>query len=235
MSRGPSVRQLLRVGSAAAARRIEAVNAILGNWRLSGIIHAAVGAAVQHRRLEQLHGRSRLGARGPGRDRLPGARSGPLRRARNWTRISTRRALRIRRRTPTARWGETFWSDRASPTSIRRWRKVGDCRSSVKAGLIEYRFEAFNVLNATHLANPVTGLTNPNFGKITGRMAIRESYRWRSKSPGRQARDIALRGFARQHRTRLFQFRTLRRIHLRVTEVKALQRLNDCLGRQPAA
>ena len=34
--------------------------------------------------------------------------------------------------------------------------------------MIEYRFEAFNVFNATHLANPVTGLTNPNFGKITG-------------------------------------------------------------------
>jgi hypothetical protein len=35
-----------------------------------------------------------------------------------------------------------------------------------EGGLIEYRFEAFNVLNATHMANPVTGLTNPNFGKI---------------------------------------------------------------------
>jgi len=32
---------------------------------------------------------------------------------------------------------------------------------------VEYRFEAFNVFNATHLGNPVTGLTNPNFGKIT--------------------------------------------------------------------
>ncbi|MGH9630210.1 MAG: hypothetical protein ACRD7E_17985, partial [Bryobacteraceae bacterium] len=37
-----------------------------------------------------------------------------------------------------------------------------------EGGRIEYRFEAFNALNATHLANPVTGLTNPNFGKITG-------------------------------------------------------------------
>lgn len=35
-------------------------------------------------------------------------------------------------------------------------------------GLIEYRFEAFNVLNATHLGQPTTGLTNINFGKITG-------------------------------------------------------------------
>lgn len=34
-------------------------------------------------------------------------------------------------------------------------------------GRIEYRFEAFNLLNATHLGQPVTGLTNPNFGKIT--------------------------------------------------------------------
>ncbi len=36
-----------------------------------------------------------------------------------------------------------------------------------EAGRIEYRFEAFNLLNATHLSNPVTGLTNPNRGKIT--------------------------------------------------------------------
>jgi len=35
-------------------------------------------------------------------------------------------------------------------------------------GGIDYRFEAFNLFNATHLANPVTGITNPNFGKITG-------------------------------------------------------------------
>jgi hypothetical protein len=35
-------------------------------------------------------------------------------------------------------------------------------------GNIEYRFEAFNTLNATHLGQPTTGLTNPNFGKITG-------------------------------------------------------------------
>ena len=35
-------------------------------------------------------------------------------------------------------------------------------------GLIEYRFEAFNLFNATHLSLPVTGLTNPNFGRITG-------------------------------------------------------------------
>jgi len=34
-------------------------------------------------------------------------------------------------------------------------------------GRFEYRFEAFNLFNATHMANPVTGLTNPNFGKIT--------------------------------------------------------------------
>ena len=35
-------------------------------------------------------------------------------------------------------------------------------------GNIEYRFEAFNLANATHMTLPVTGLTNPNFGKITG-------------------------------------------------------------------
>ena len=37
-----------------------------------------------------------------------------------------------------------------------------------EAGRIEYRFEAFNLFNATHMNNPVTGLTNPNFGRITG-------------------------------------------------------------------
>jgi hypothetical protein len=37
-----------------------------------------------------------------------------------------------------------------------------------EAGKIEYRFEAFNLLNATHLGIPVTGQTNPNFAKILG-------------------------------------------------------------------
>jgi hypothetical protein len=36
-----------------------------------------------------------------------------------------------------------------------------------EAWRFEYRIDAFNLLNATHLSNPVTGLTNPNFGKIT--------------------------------------------------------------------
>ena len=33
-------------------------------------------------------------------------------------------------------------------------------------GIVEYRFEAFNLWNATHMSMPVTGLTNPNFGRI---------------------------------------------------------------------
>jgi hypothetical protein len=37
-----------------------------------------------------------------------------------------------------------------------------------EGGIVEYRFEAFNLFNATHLSLPVTGLTNPNFGRITG-------------------------------------------------------------------
>jgi hypothetical protein len=37
-----------------------------------------------------------------------------------------------------------------------------------EVGQVEYRFEAFNLLNATHMGNPTTGLTNPNFGRITG-------------------------------------------------------------------
>jgi hypothetical protein len=35
-------------------------------------------------------------------------------------------------------------------------------------GIVEYRAEAFNLFNATHLGLPTTGLTNPNFGRITG-------------------------------------------------------------------
>jgi hypothetical protein len=30
----------------------------------------------------------------------------------------------------------------------------------------QFRFEAFNLLNATHLGLPNTGLTNINFGRI---------------------------------------------------------------------
>jgi hypothetical protein len=35
-----------------------------------------------------------------------------------------------------------------------------------EGGMIEYRFEAFNLLNATHLGLPNTGLTSSNYGKI---------------------------------------------------------------------
>ncbi len=35
-------------------------------------------------------------------------------------------------------------------------------------GYVEYRFEAFNLFNATHLGNPTTGLTSPNRGRILG-------------------------------------------------------------------
>jgi hypothetical protein len=37
-----------------------------------------------------------------------------------------------------------------------------------EAGLLEFRFEAFNVMNRTDLSLPVTGLTNSLFGRITG-------------------------------------------------------------------
>ena len=36
-----------------------------------------------------------------------------------------------------------------------------------EAGNFEFRFEAFNLFNATHLNRPNRSLTNPNFGKIT--------------------------------------------------------------------
>ena len=37
-----------------------------------------------------------------------------------------------------------------------------------EAGRFEFRFEAFNLFNATHLNRPNRSITNPNFGKITG-------------------------------------------------------------------
>jgi hypothetical protein len=59
-------------------------------------------------------------------------------------------------------WGPGFANIDASISKNWRLPFIGE------SGLLEYRFETFNVLNATHLANPVTGLTNGNFGKITG-------------------------------------------------------------------
>ncbi|MCI0625234.1 MAG: TonB-dependent receptor [Acidobacteria bacterium] len=41
-------------------------------------------------------------------------------------------------------------------------------RAFGEAGRGEFRFEAFNLFNATHLALPIRGLTNPSFGQITG-------------------------------------------------------------------
>jgi len=35
------------------------------------------------------------------------------------------------------------------------------------------RLEAFNVFNRTNFSNPVTGLTNTNFGRLTGAGAPR--------------------------------------------------------------
>jgi hypothetical protein len=36
-----------------------------------------------------------------------------------------------------------------------------------EAGAGELRLEAFNVFNRTNFGNPVTGLTNANFGRLT--------------------------------------------------------------------
>ena len=48
------------------------------------------------------------------------------------------------------------------------WRDQGvfALYSRCESGRLEYRFEAFNLLNATHLSLPNTGLTNSNFGRI---------------------------------------------------------------------
>ena len=60
-----------------------------------------------------------------------------------------------------ALWGPGFANIDASLSKGWKLGFLGE------AGLTEFRFEAFNIVNATHLANPVTGLTNSNFGKIT--------------------------------------------------------------------
>jgi len=55
----------------------------------------------------------------------------------------------------------------ASLVKVLRFPFLGE------AGTGELRLEAFNVFNRTNFSNPVTGLTNTNFGRLTGAGAPR--------------------------------------------------------------
>ncbi|MBI4472322.1 MAG: hypothetical protein HY646_06615 [Acidobacteria bacterium] len=71
--------------------------------------------------------------------------------------------------------------------TLRRNMLVGPGTSNVDVALVkglrfpflgepgagELRLEAFNLFNRTNFGNPVTGLTNPNFGRLTSAGAPR--------------------------------------------------------------
>ena len=121
------------------------VDAVLGNWRFSGITTLQSGRPFQHRRFEQSDGRRGIGARGPGRRRLSRAGSRPLQRREDCAvfrqdpfRQSCAEHLRHTRTERPVR-------TRDSPMSTPRWRRAGGLPFLGEGGMIEYRFEAFNL------------------------------------------------------------------------------------------
>jgi hypothetical protein len=171
-SRGPSdmSRDHRFVGSFVADmphfHRGSRLDAIIGNWRLSGIVLMQAGRPFSIGASNNPMagaGSARADLVGEGYPVLDTGRSKGERIAayfdktrfvnpapNTWGALG-RNALR----------GPGFANIDASLTKGWRLPMLGE------GGRIEYRFEAFNALNATHLANPITGLTNPNFGRIT--------------------------------------------------------------------
>jgi hypothetical protein len=144
-----------------------AVNAVLGNWRLSSIISLQSGRPFfigASNNPVASAGSARADLIGSGYPVLDTGRSKGEKLAKYFD--TTRFANPAPNTYGTLGRNSMFGPGFANvDTSISKgWRLpfLGE------VGIIEYRFEAFNLFNATHLSNPITGLTNPNFGKITG-------------------------------------------------------------------
>ena len=145
----------------------KAARAVLGNWRLSAISSLQSGRPFSigaSNNPTAGAGSARADLVGSGYPVLdPGRPKGEILAAYfDKTRFANPAPTRSARSAETCCLGPGFSNVDTSLAKGWRLAFLGE------AGRFEYRFEAFNVLNATHLANPVTGLTNPNFGKITG-------------------------------------------------------------------
>lgn len=144
-----------------------AANAILGNWKLSGIISLQSGRPFTigaSNNPTAGAGSARADLIGEGYPVLDPNRSKGDKIAQYFdkTRFANPAPNTFGTLGRNALWGPGFAN--VDTSLMKGWRLpfFGE------AGIIEYRFEAFNLFNATHLGNPVTGITNPNFGKITG-------------------------------------------------------------------
>jgi hypothetical protein len=144
-----------------------AVNAVLGNWRLSGLVTLQSGRPFSigaSNNPTAGAGSARADLIGPG---YPVLDSGRSKGERLEEYFDTNRFANPAPNTfgtlgRNALFGPGFAN--VDTALMKGWRLgfLGE------GGLVEYRFEAFNLFNATHMSNPVTGLTNPNFGRITG-------------------------------------------------------------------
>lgn len=147
-------------------RKGSTANAVLGDWRLSGVVTLQSGRTFEifaSNNAVAGAGRARVDLIGSGDPILDTGRSKGERLAAYFDKA------RFVNPAPNARGtlgrnvliGPGFAN--VDVSLGKGWRlPLGD------EGKFEYRFEAFNLFNATHMGNPVTGLTNPNFGRITG-------------------------------------------------------------------
>ena len=158
--------QFVRVGPAQAAKGSKAANAILGNWRFSAISTLQSGrpfsVGASNNPMAGA-GTARADLVGTGYPVLdPGRPKGEKLEAYfDKTRFANPAPNTFGTLGRNILFGPGFFNVDMSLAKGWRLSFLGE------AGRFEYRFEAFNLFNATHLANPVTGLTNPNFGKIT--------------------------------------------------------------------
>lgn len=142
-----------------------AVDAILGNWRLSGITTLQAGRPFSigaSNNPTAGAGSARADLVGPGYPVLDPNRSKGEKLAAYFdkTRFANPAPNTYGTLGRNALIGPGYANVDASLSKGWRMPFMGE------QGLVEYRFEAFNVFNATHLGIPVTGITNPNFGKI---------------------------------------------------------------------